>query len=123
MPRATPRWGWRVTSRRLPDLPVDLVAKVRLKMQRFLPAGLPDERREEMLAELLYHFDDARHSFEYAKIMRKGPTREQILAALVEMKGRVDHVIEGLKLLDDVSAKALVISNQPVPAVVSLVMV
>jgi hypothetical protein len=116
MPRATPRWGWRFESRKLPDLPADLVDAVRHEMGRFLPAQISGEWREAMLNELLNHFDDARQSFEDAKIMRKGPTREQILAALVEMKARVDHVVEGLKLLDDVSAQALVISNQPVPA-------
>lgn len=67
-----------------------------------------------MLADLLREFLEARQYFADAKILRKGPTREQILATFVEMKGRVDHVIEGLEALDDVSAQALVISNHRV---------
>jgi hypothetical protein len=116
MPRAKPRWGWRFESRKLPDLPAHLVDAVRTEMQRFLPVGLSDEEREAMLAKLLSEFLEARQYFADAKILRNGATREQILAALVDIKGRVDHVITGLESLDDVSAQALEISNQPVPA-------
>jgi hypothetical protein len=116
MPRAKPRWGWRFESRKLPDLPAHLVDAVRTEMQRFLPAGLSHEEREEMLAKLIGEFLEARQYFEDAKIMSTGPTREQIFAALLDIKGRVDHVITGLESLDDVSAQALEISNQPVPA-------
>jgi len=114
MPKAKPRWGWRFESRTLPDLPEQLASEVRSEMQRFLPEGLSQEEREKMLDDLLRKFIEARQSFADAKILRKGPSREQVLAALVAMKGRVDRVIEGLEALDDVSAHALMLSNHRV---------
>jgi hypothetical protein len=95
-------------------LPEHLALEVRSEMLRFLPEGLSQEERGKMLDDLLKEFIEARQSFADAKILREGPSREQVLAALVEMKGRVDRVIEGLEALDDVSVQALMISNHRV---------